>query len=176
LHVVSGPAALLIGLIGSLDPTRGPVKTLLGGLAGFGIVFIFYLLGGLMGKLIARLRRQPLDEVAFGFGDVTLSGVIGLAVGWPGILIALVLGILAAGLYSSIYLLVMLLRHSYTAFQPIPYGPFLVLGAVLVYFGRHEMLMFVLGSLYSPTPPNCCDSVTIELCRGDTMWSLTHWY
>ncbi|MEK6587580.1 MAG: prepilin peptidase, partial [Chloroflexota bacterium] len=71
LHVVTGPAALAMALIGSLDPTRGPVKTLVGGVVGFAAVFGLYLLGGLFARLMARVRGQPLEEVAFGFGDVT---------------------------------------------------------------------------------------------------------
>lgn len=133
-HVVTGPAAIAFALLGILDPSRGPLKTLAGGLVGLGLFYVLYLLGGVFARLVARRRGQPLDEVAFGFGDVTLAGVIGLAVGWPGVLVALVLGILAAGAYSLAYLLVLLIRRRYTAFVPIPYGPFMVLGALIVYF------------------------------------------
>ena len=140
LHVVTGPAALAMALIGSLDPSRGPVKTLVGGVVGFAAVFGLYLLGGLFARLMARVRGQPLEEVAFGFGDVTLAGVIGLAVGYPGVLVALVLGILAGGVFSLGYLLVMIARGRYVAFMPIPYSPFLVLGALVVYVGARAGL------------------------------------
>jgi len=133
-HVVTGPAAIAFALLGAFDPSRGPLKTLAGGLVGLGLFYVLYLLGGVFARLVARRRGHPLDEVAFGFGDVTLAGVIGLAVGWPGVLVALVLGILAAGAYSLAYLLVLLIRRRYTAFIPIPYGPFMVLGALIVYF------------------------------------------
>jgi leader peptidase (prepilin peptidase)/N-methyltransferase len=72
--------------------------------------------------------------VPFGFGDVNLAGLIGLAVGWPGVAVALVLGIFAAGAFSLAYLAWMAARRRYAAFTPFPYGPFLVLGALAVYF------------------------------------------
>ncbi len=96
-HALTLPAALVLGGISILDPSRGPVKTLAGGAAGFLMVWVLYLLGGLFAGWISRRRGEPLDEVAFGFGDVTLSGVIGLVVGWPGVVLALFIGILAAG-------------------------------------------------------------------------------
>jgi prepilin signal peptidase PulO-like enzyme (type II secretory pathway) len=118
-----------------LDPARGAVKTLLGGLAGFLILWVMYLLGLLFSRWMARRRGGPLDEVAFGFGDVMLGGLIGLVVGWPGIVIAVLVGILLAGAFSLGYLLLMALFRRYAAFTAIPYGPFLLLGACLVYYG-----------------------------------------
>jgi prepilin signal peptidase PulO-like enzyme (type II secretory pathway) len=134
LNVVVLPAGALFILIGSLDPTRGPVKTLLGGLAGFAGFFFLYLLGGVFGRAVSRIRGEPLAEVPFGFGDVNLAGLIGLAVGWPGVVVALLLGIFTAGAFSLLYLAWMAVRRRYSAFTPFPYGPFLVLGALAVYF------------------------------------------
>ena len=133
LFIVTIPAAVILAVLGSLDPSRGPGKTLLGGLVGFVAVFGLYLLGGLFARFIWRLRGQPLEEVAFGFGDVMLAGVIGLAVGYPGITLALLLGVLAGGLFSLGLILVMVLRRRYEAFMPIPYSPFLILGGMVVY-------------------------------------------
>ncbi|GMR11175.1 MAG: hypothetical protein BMS9Abin28_2002 [Anaerolineae bacterium] len=133
LFVVTIPAAIILAVLGSLDPSRGPEKTLLGGLVGFLAVFGLYLLGGLFARLMWRLRNEPLEEVAFGFGDVALAGVIGLAVGYPGIILALVLGVLVGGLFSLGFLVVMVLRRRYEAFLPIPYSPFLILGGMTVY-------------------------------------------
>jgi len=141
LHVVTLPAAILLGLIGSLDPGRGWACVLLGGAAGFGILLMLYLLGGVFARTMARLRGRTLDEVALGFGDVTLSTVIGLTLGWPGVVAALLLGVFAAGVFSSAFLMVMMARRRYVAFTPIPYGPFLALGALLVYFGAASSLL-----------------------------------
>lgn len=140
LHAVTLPSAVLIGLLGMLDPNRGPAKTLLGGAVGFAAVLSLYLLGGVFARLISRMRGQQLEEVAFGFGDVTLAGLIGLAVGWPGVIVALFLGILAGGIFSLGYLITMFLRSRYQAFVPIPYSPFLILGALVVYLGGRTFL------------------------------------
>jgi len=133
LHAVTGPSALVIGLIGILDPERGALKTLLGGAAGFIFFLGLYYLGALLAKVIARRRGEEIDEVAFGFGDVTLAGLIGLTVGWPGVATALISGMLVAGLFSLLFILTMLVLRRYTPFMPIPYGPFLILGATFIY-------------------------------------------
>jgi len=140
LRVVVLPAGLVLGGISALQPMRGPTKTMLGGLAGFGIVWAMYLLGVAFSRWVGRRRGAPLDEVAFGFGDVMLGGLIGLVVGWPGVIIAIVTGVLLAGVFSIGYLLVMWIRRRYHAFMAIPYGPFLLLGASLVYFGGRTAL------------------------------------
>lgn len=140
LHAVSGSAVLMLGMLGIFDPSKGPAKTIIGGLVGFGLIFGLFLLGGIIAKWIANRRDQPFDEVVFGFGDVTLAGVVGLAVGWPGVLIALFIGVLAAGGYALIYILYMFALRRYRAFLAIPYGPFLVLGAWIIYFGGRNAI------------------------------------
>jgi len=116
LHVVTFPAAVLFIVLGLLNPQMSLGRVLLGGAVGF---------GG---------QDHADDEVALGFGDVTLATIIGLAVGFPGVIEALLRGILAAGLFSIAYLVFMKIRRRYSAFTPIPYGPFLILGAWWVYF------------------------------------------
>lgn len=145
LHIVSLPAAVVIGAIGILDPARGWEKTLVGGVVGFVGVLILFLFGGLFARWVAHRRGQPLDEVAFGFGDVTLAGVIGLLVGWPGVVLALFIGVLGAGAFSLLYMLIMLARRRYTPYLPIPYGPFLILGASLVYYGGRGLFAGIGG-------------------------------
>ena len=109
-----------------------------GGLAGVLLLSVMYLAGLGFSRLLAWRRGRPIEEVAFGFGDVVLGGVLGLTVGWPGILVAVVLGIFAAGIFSLGLVLVQLLRRRYAAFLAIPYGPFLVLGAAIVLYGGRE--------------------------------------
>lgn len=150
LHAVTGPAALIIGLVGLLNVDKDPGSIVLGGLVGLALVLGMYLLGGVFARIMARIRGQILDEVVFGFGDVTLAGLLGLTVGYPGILVALFLGILTAGEFSLVYILFMLIRGRYQAFIPIPYGPFLVLGTGIVYFGGRTVVesIFPYGPLF----------------------------
>ena len=152
LFVVTIPAAVIVAVVGSLDPARGVDKTLLGGLVGFVAVFGLYLLGGLFARLVWRLRKQPLEEVAFGFGDVMLAGVIGLAVGYPGIILALLLGVLAGGIFSLGYLVTMVVRNRYEAFMPIPYSPFLIFGGMIVFIaGRTGLAQSLISWLTTPS-------------------------
>jgi prepilin signal peptidase PulO-like enzyme (type II secretory pathway) len=145
LHVVTGSSALIWLGVSLVDPDSDVVKILIGGAVGFALVFLFYLFGILFARLMARMRGQELEEIAFGFGDVTLSGLIGLIVGWPGVVLALFSGIMLGGIFSLGYLAFMAARRCYTAFIPIPYSPFLIMGTGLVYFGGRDLFINLLG-------------------------------
>jgi hypothetical protein len=108
--------------------------TLIGGAAGFLIMLMLYWLGGKFAQWMARRRGQELDEVALGFGDVNLSGVLGLILGWPGITAGLFGAIMLGGLGSLLVLIVMLLSRRYQAFMAIPYAPFLIASAILLLY------------------------------------------
>ncbi len=109
-------------------------STLSGGAAGFSIMLALYWFGGVFAQWIARLRGEELDEVALGFGDVNLSGILGLILGWPGIAAGLMGAILLGGLGSLMVLGYMLVSRRYQAFVAIPYAPFLILSAVALLF------------------------------------------
>ncbi|MCW5873712.1 MAG: prepilin peptidase [Anaerolineales bacterium] len=130
LHPVSIFGALALGAIGVMR--HEPLPTLAGGAAGFGLMLGLYFSGELIGRLLARLRKQAWQDTALGFGDVILAGVIGLLLGWPAVLPALFAGVLLAGLYSLGLVLISLLRGRYSMFASIAYAPFLCLGAVLL--------------------------------------------
>jgi leader peptidase (prepilin peptidase)/N-methyltransferase len=140
LHMVSIPAAILVTLLGILISRQEPQTILIGGGVGFVAGMVLYLFGLLFARIISARRGQNLEQVALGFGDVTLSTVIGLSVGYPGVLVALFLGVLAAGEFSLVYLFNMFIGRKYEAFTAIPYGPFLILGAGIVYYGRGELV------------------------------------
>jgi len=121
---------------------HGVKTTLLGGVAGFGIMLGLYLLGAVLMTWLARRRGSTLQEEALGFGDVNLSGVLGLLLGWPGILVGLVFTILLGGLVSLVYLLVMTALGRYRMDMAIPYGPFLVAGAVILLYFRGVIMAY----------------------------------
>jgi leader peptidase (prepilin peptidase)/N-methyltransferase len=158
LWVVIWPTALalvVIAALRSLSARAGLglvltgndlVKTLLGGLAGYGFTLGIFLLAEVYARVVRVVRGQPLDEVAFGGGDVNLAGVVGLAVGWPGVLLALTIAVLAGGLFSLAYILAQLLRRRYTPHSAVPYGPFLVFGALVIYlFGKDLAAIYLAG-------------------------------
>jgi leader peptidase (prepilin peptidase)/N-methyltransferase len=132
LHPVSLVGALIGFIFGSLS--HGVVATIIGGAAGFGIMLIFYFLGELFVRYLSKSRGQEIDEVALGFGDVNLAGVIGLLLGWPVILLGIFFAIILGGIISGLFLLVQSIRKKYEAFQALPYGPFLVISVVIVYY------------------------------------------
>ena len=142
MHPVSIFGAVLGLVVGYLRV--GLVNTLIGGVVGFGSMWLLYMLGVLIIKLIDRMRKRPVNDVALGFGDVNLSGVLGLMLGWPLILFSLVISVLIGGLVSLIYILIKLITGEYSAFMALPYGPFLVSGAViLIYFW--DLMVKLLG-------------------------------
>jgi leader peptidase (prepilin peptidase) / N-methyltransferase len=121
-------------LLGSLG------QSLLGGIIGFGIMFLLYQLGTLVARYRAR-RMQAAgqaddEEEALGGGDVYLAGVLGLMLG-PPIVSALAYGILLGGLVSLLFILALLVRRRYTndaLMTFIPYGPYFILGAFYLLF------------------------------------------
>ena len=110
--------------------------TLIGGAAGYGLMLGVYYFGRTFARWLGRRRGAALTEEALGFGDVNLSGVLGLLLGWPGILAGLLVAILLGGFFSLVYLLIMVIARRYRLFMAIPYGPFLVLSAVYLLFLR----------------------------------------
>jgi leader peptidase (prepilin peptidase) / N-methyltransferase len=136
LHVVSLAGAFLALAVGLW--LHGWLATLLGGLAGFGVMLGLHLLGRGFIRLSGRLRGHPVGEEddALGFGDVNLSGVIGLLLGWPGIVAGLVLTILLGGLASLLALAVSALRGKYDPGLALPYGPFIAASAIYLLFTR----------------------------------------
>ena len=132
LHTVSIFGALLGLALGTY--MHGLVPTLIGGAAGFGIMYGLYWFGDVFARFLARRRGEELTEVALGFGDVNLAGITGLLMGWPGIIAGLLLAIIIGGVVSLVYMLLMAVLRRYEHFMAIPYGPFLVISIVVLLF------------------------------------------
>jgi leader peptidase (prepilin peptidase)/N-methyltransferase len=136
LHITS-LVGLLFGLFVGIN-LHGLVPTVAGGATGFVLMLALYYSGFIYLKISRKLRgREPEETEALGFGDVNLSGIIGLILGWPGVLLGLVFAILLAGFVSLFYLVYMLARHNYHADSALPYGPFLVMSAVILLYLRN---------------------------------------
>lgn len=136
LRPLSIAGLILAALVGIY--VRGWQSTLIGGAAGFGIMYLFYLLGVLFTRWRARRLGKANGEEALGSGDVTLATILGLLLGWPPIWFGLLLGILISGVIGLIIILALLLTrryktHAFNVF--IPYGPFFILSTfLLIYF------------------------------------------
>ena len=132
LHPVSIFGALL-GLVLGIS-MRGVWVTLLGGAAGYVVMLGLYWFGDVFARWLARRRGEVLTEVALGFGDVNLAGIMGLLLGWPGIVAGLLLTIIIGGVVSLVYLGLMVILRRYHTFMAIPYGPFMVISVFLLLF------------------------------------------
>ena len=124
-----GIAATLIPLWFAL-----PQKSFLGHFAllfgfqdGFVINRISAALFGLafFGVIVALTRGRGM-----GFGDVKLAAALGFLLGWPDIALASFLAFIL-GAFSGILLIV---RRVKTMKSAVPFGPFIVMGALLVFF------------------------------------------
>jgi leader peptidase (prepilin peptidase)/N-methyltransferase len=149
LHPTSLAGAVLGLVVGTYIHSRindngilvGLGKSLLGGVVGFGVMFLLYQFGALVARFRAR-RMQAAgqaadDEESLGGGDVYLAGVLGLMLGWDFIPLGLAWGIILGGLVSLLLVIVLLVRRRYlhsALMTFIPYGPFFILGAALLLF------------------------------------------
>lgn len=113
---------------------NGWLDTLIGAAVGFGVMLALYYFGILFNRWLSRARGQEIEEVALGFGDVTLSGILGIALGSPRIIVCLFFAIVLGGLISGLYILISLARKKYQAFTAIPYAPFLIIAAVVLIY------------------------------------------
>jgi leader peptidase (prepilin peptidase)/N-methyltransferase len=74
-----------------------------------------------------------------GFGDVRLSPVLGLALGWLGVRYVL-LGFFAANLIGAVIGIALIVGKRMNRQQMLPYGVFLALGCALAVFAGPELL------------------------------------
>ncbi len=101
------------------------------------------------GALIWSIRivgTAALQKEAMGFGDVTLMAMIGATLGWQATLVSFVCAIIVVMLGVIIQLIVA--RN-----QPLPFGPYLCMGAAIAIFRWHNLWpasargVFQLGNL-----------------------------
>jgi leader peptidase (prepilin peptidase)/N-methyltransferase len=80
-------------------------------------------------------------EKAMGGGDVKLAFFIGLAVGWPAVIVSFFLAFLTGGIASAMLLLTGKKRFGDT----VPLGPFLSIGALIALLWGQTILSFYLN-------------------------------
>jgi len=124
LNVVTYPAMLLAFVFSFLTPGMTWWSALLGGAIGFAFFFGAALVG-----------NAAFGSGAMGGGDVKLAAFVGLITGFPLVIEALLLTILV-GAAISVLLLVLRVR---TMRDYIPYGPFLVAGAMITLLWGHPI-------------------------------------
>ncbi|HLC01633.1 MAG TPA: prepilin peptidase [Anaerolineales bacterium] len=110
LNKLTYPAIAIALFAAPFVPERSLLQTLGGGAIGFGVLLLIAIVypGGM------------------GMGDVKLGAFIGLAVGLPGILLALYLSFVLGGVISGLLWLARIVGRR----DPIAFGPFLAMGAL----------------------------------------------
>ena len=83
-------------------------SSVLGGLIGFGVMFLLYQIGAVVARFRARKMQADDGEEALGGGDVYLLGVLGLMVGVRFIPTVLAWGVILGGVVSLLLVIAML--------------------------------------------------------------------
>ena len=115
------PAAGLLLGVGALTAPGG-LRHFAGALTGMGAAWLFFLLLVL------------IHPACLGWGDVKLSGVIGLYLGWLGIT-AVAAGLFGASALAAVTGLVLIAAGRATRKSQIPFGPFMLVAALAVILG-----------------------------------------
>lgn len=149
LFAVIVPTAVLAILDAVLTPTqREPnlERALLGGALGFGVFFLMYL-GGIAYVYIAgQMQGRRISEIAFGYGDVMLAAVSGLILGLESVIFAMFITVFLGAAGALLYIVVRgLAGKRYTAFTALPYGPYIVLGTLIMLLFSAQVRMFLAG-------------------------------
>ncbi|KJS14192.1 MAG: peptidase A24 [Peptococcaceae bacterium BRH_c8a] len=117
-----------------------------GTILGLPLIFltsISDLISGLIGFFAAGLLLLAIAVVSkggMGGGDIKLSAVMGLFLGWQGVAVALFLSFLIGGI-AGILLLVTKIKGRKDA---VPFGPYLALGAlVAVFYGQRIITWYM---------------------------------
>jgi leader peptidase (prepilin peptidase)/N-methyltransferase len=98
------------------------------------------LLGSFLGLLLLLLIAL-VSKGGMGMGDVKLFAVLGLFLGWKGIILTLFFSSIFGMFIGGIALLVGLIKRK----EPIPFGPSIAVGALTAYFFGAKILEWYLG-------------------------------
>lgn len=99
--------------------------------------FVSALLGGGFGFLLF-LAIASIRSGAMGAGDVKLAGTIGVLVGFPNVIVALCVGILAGGIGA----LALLITRRTTLHGTLAYAPYLAIGAWAVLLHGSDLILW----------------------------------
>ncbi len=134
LFVVIIPS-VLIALFDAAFLNYDPVlrDALIGGAFGFSVFFLMYNGGYLFTYIMGILRGSPINEVAFGYGDVMLATVSGLILGWRALIFAMFITVFLGAFGAFLYLATRSIGGGkYSAYTALPYGPYIIAGTTIM--------------------------------------------
>lgn len=133
-NVVVLPAAALALLLAAIGVGPRWTAALIGGAVGVGFFGVVYLLGA---ALLHRLGNRAAGRgPALGLGDVKLGLFIGLAVGYPAVVTALLAGTMAGAAGAIVVIVRQIVQRRYQPLAAMAYGPYLALGAAIALLTR----------------------------------------
>ena len=140
LPVMLASALALIDATAFPQPAPNLSSSLVGGTVG-GLTFSLVFWGGLLfGNLFGRRRKMP---TAFGKGDVYLMILAGLIVGFPHVLVVMILGIFLGGFGALACILQMILGRRYQPFTAFPYGPYILAAVYIVLIVSSKIVLWL---------------------------------
>ncbi|MBI4994700.1 prepilin peptidase [Candidatus Peregrinibacteria bacterium] len=99
-------------------------------------ILLMHLLGMIVGGLLFGLLAFSSRGRAMGYGDVKLGLAAGIALGWPDIVLAMILSFILGGLAG----VSLILSKKKSMRDLLPFAPFFVLGFVITFFFGAELL------------------------------------
>jgi leader peptidase (prepilin peptidase)/N-methyltransferase len=121
---------IVIGLISAATVLAGSfIDAVMGAVLGGGLLYA-----------VAVISEWFLKKEGMGLGDVKLLAMIGAFLGWRAVLVTIFIGALAGSLIGLTLMALKVRRRE----EPIPFGPFLALGAVAALFAGPELIAWYL--------------------------------
>jgi len=101
------------------------------------------LLGGGLLWALAAASPYVFGKEGMGGGDIKLLAMIGAFLGWKSTVLTIMIGALAGAVVGIALILLNIMRRD----QYLPFGPFLVLGALISMFFQQELFAWYAGFL-----------------------------
>ena len=102
---------------------------------------IGFLVGGGLFYLVAEASLRILKQDGMGGGDIKLIAMIGAFLGWQSVLLTIFLSSLGGALLGGAFMLI----KGWGRKTPIPFGPFLALGAIIAMFWGAPIMEWYVG-------------------------------
>ncbi len=125
---------MIVGFIKSFDPNLSYlfpnyVDSLVGGLFGYGVIWSIIL-----------FYKQVRNKEGMGLGDAKLLAVIGFWFGW----ISIPFVLFFSSVFALIWVTPSLIKKSKNFTSQIPFGPYLILAAILFFVSKDKLLDIVI--------------------------------
>lgn len=116
---------------------------ILGGYGNSSVQNIYVGLGSILFFFVLN-RIKIRGSEAMGMGDVKYSLFMGLFLGWPNIVVAIYFAFVIGALLSIILLFFKIVKKE----NPIPFGPFLIVGTVIAKIWGDQLIKYFFGVLF----------------------------